>query len=394
LGRVSSSGQTEKNVGKFVSVSENGNVKDAQGASTAIVVSTAKGQKIGGIINPYDGQEENVRAGTINGTVDGNSIYFYCIDINHPWATGQSNPYTDEGETPVEVTYILNNYYPYVSFPYNSSLSSESKEASAVQAAIWHYVDGLDVSTIGKEEVKNRVNEIIADVEANSGNVVYPDYFTITPAFRDLVDGTVAEFTITSFDTDGNPYAGLEVALSTTSGTLSATQVTTDANGLATFTLTQDGGNLANITASAHVTIPQGTQYFHIATPNERQKMVLATPTVANAASEVVVNWYTPGDCDLHNFTTYTQGGWGGPSNGGPGRIRDEHFADVFPNGLTIGGNFTILLESASIFRRGLSFSIFNPDYDKRFKQRAPIFYNEGTLKISCIFFITGLKSQ
>ncbi|MFM7727963.1 MAG: hypothetical protein ACKO7B_14780, partial [Flavobacteriales bacterium] len=39
-------------------------------------------------------------------------------------------------------------------------------------------------------------------------------------------------------------------------------------------------------------------------------------------------------DC---RYTTYSKGGWGSPSNSTSGQIRDENFATVFPNGLTIG---------------------------------------------------------
>ncbi|MDP3583308.1 MAG: SdrD B-like domain-containing protein, partial [Ignavibacteria bacterium] len=51
--------------------------------------------------------------------------------------------------------------------------------------------------------------------------------------------------------------------------------------------------------------------------------------------------------CDLTKFTTYTQGGWGSPSNSGPGTIRDAYFSAVYPSGLTVGGTFTLKLTSA-----------------------------------------------
>ena len=77
--------------------------------------------------------------------------------------------------------------------------------------------------------------------------------------------------------------------------------------------------------------------------------MVLATPAKATKTSMATVNWYTPsGGCDLNGFVTFTQGGWGSPSNSAPGIIRDTYFSTVFPSGMTIGGNYTIKLTSAA----------------------------------------------
>ncbi len=338
-----------KNIAKFTSIPTNGNTKDVQGESTALITATNIGQTIGGLVNPYTGTNNNYWAGTFKGTIDGSNANFYCIDLGHYLVYNQA--YTDEGSTPIEITYILNNYYPYKARPYTGSLSTDAKEASAVQAAIWHFADGLDVSTIGTLEIKNRVIAILADVAANAYSATYPDYFTITPEIRTIVDGEVASFTITAFAANGNPYEGLEINLSTTSGILSDAQVETDVNGQATFTVSQDGGNIAIVTANAQAIIPHGTQYFHVARPDGQQKLVLATPTSASASATAEVNWYTPGDCDLHNYTTFTIGGWGGPSNGGPGRIRDAHFDEVFPSGLVIGGNFTLTLTTAEAIK-------------------------------------------
>jgi hypothetical protein len=60
-----------------------------------------------------------------------------------------------------------------------------------------------------------------------------------------------------------------------------------------------------------------------------------------------------PDPCNIPPGTcrTQTQGGWGATCHGGnPGCLRDANFNAVFPSGLTVGGNFTILfVTSASI---------------------------------------------
>jgi hypothetical protein len=54
------------------------------------------------------------------------------------------------------------------------------------------------------------------------------------------------------------------------------------------------------------------------------------------------------------SFCTFTQGGWGGPSNSVPGGIRDANFATCFPGGLTVGGFYTIHLSTASAVQQYL----------------------------------------
>ena len=53
------------------------------------------------------------------------------------------------------------------------------------------------------------------------------------------------------------------------------------------------------------------------------------------------------GDC-VGEFHTISQGGWGSPPNGNnPGVYLHAHFADAFPDGLTIGCDYTVHFDSA-----------------------------------------------
>jgi hypothetical protein len=117
-------------------------------SSTAIVTSTDKG--VYNIIwtNPYTNLSENVYfEGTLNGTLDGNPAIFYCTDINH-YLYFDGVSYKDSENTIPKITYILNNYYPFIPFSYTGSLSALDSEAAAVRMAIWHFSDGLDVTTL------------------------------------------------------------------------------------------------------------------------------------------------------------------------------------------------------------------------------------------------------
>ncbi|MHB9039473.1 MAG: thioester domain-containing protein, partial [Melioribacteraceae bacterium] len=120
-------------------------VKGALDYTSNIVVNgTAEG------INNLGFNNETGFAGIITGTLNGQPQKFYCIDLAHTVNPSQHPTYWDEGTTPSEMTYILNNYFPYKT-SYTGKLSDINKEAAAVQLSIWHFSDGLDVNTISDE---------------------------------------------------------------------------------------------------------------------------------------------------------------------------------------------------------------------------------------------------
>ncbi|MBZ0198961.1 MAG: choice-of-anchor A family protein [Ignavibacteriaceae bacterium] len=311
-----------------------------EGSSVAKVLATDKGTNIT-YTNPYTNNSQSSFAGTLSGTIDGNNANFYCIDIKHFlvfWTVGQPHTYTDDGSTPAQITYLLNNYYPHNPYGYPGGASSVQKEAAAIQAAIWYFSDGLNVNTINVADVKTRALALIADANSNAGSVIPVYTLLITPSTQSVSIGNSASFTVSAFDINGNVLSNINVALSTSDGVLSTASATTTASGATpVVTLSQGSLSSATITATANVVIPHGTRYVHSTDPDTYQKLVLATPTIANLSVTGSVNWYTPELCDLNGFRTQTQGGWGSPNNSGPGRIRVLNFANVFPAGLTIG---------------------------------------------------------
>lgn len=336
-----------QNVGNFIVLQTedpNGGTATVQGANIGVNVK---------LVNPYTQNLQLVFSGTLKGEFNGVPANFYCIDLGTGLKTNEA--YQADGSTIDKITYILNNYYPYQNLPYSGSLA-ERREAAAIQIAIWHFADGVDANSIEvggnnaamEEEVRDRALAIIADANANADGYTAPETIVITPGNQTLVTGNDANFEVAIFDINGDPLSDIEVTLSTDIGTLSTTTVTTDQNGTATFTLEGNGAENATITASANVQIPQGTKFVHVATPNGSQKLVLATPTQSSALAQATVEWYTPnGDCDLNGYWTFTQGGWGSPSNSGPGQVRDAGFDTAFPNGMVIGEGNTITLTSA-----------------------------------------------
>jgi choice-of-anchor A domain-containing protein/uncharacterized repeat protein (TIGR01451 family)/TQXA domain-containing protein len=329
----------------------------ASGPTTAKVTGVDKVTNIT-FYNPCESKTGTYSVGTFKGDVDGQSASFYCIDLGHPLAeytTSQPHTYTDKGATATEITYILNNYYPYKSIPYTGSLGTETKEAAAVQLAIWYFSDALDISTVTDATIKARALAIKADAISNAASYIPLETLLIVPSNQNIPTGTTAKFTVSTFDLNGSSLSGITVNLTATTGTLSSASAITGTSGTTSeLTLAQGSSTTSTITATAAVTIPQGTQYVHKISPDTYQKLVLATPAGLTREVTSTVKWYTPGTCDTKGYTTYTQGGWGSSSNSAPGKIRDLYFSTVFPSGLTVGSTYTIKLTSATAVKNFL----------------------------------------
>lgn len=320
--------------------------------SIARVTSTAEGKNLT-YINPYTNSSQTTFAGTFNGTLNSQSRKFYCIDLQQYLVYNED--YWDEGTTSSEVTYILNNYYPFKT-SYPGMLSDLNREAAAIQIAIWHFTDSVDANTITNDNtVKTRALQIINDAITNHNNIKPVNTLLIVLTSNAYSVGTPVQFYVFAFDINGDPVANVVINLSTSAGTLSTDSVITDINGQGgPITLTFSGEGSAIISATAVVTIPQGTRYVHKLNPAGKQKLVLATPATDTKQVQDTVTWYTPEPCDLTGYVTYTQGGWGSPSTSVPGMLRDLYFSTVFPTGLVVGSIYTLQLTSADAVKNFL----------------------------------------
>ncbi|MFH0736230.1 MAG: choice-of-anchor A family protein [bacterium] len=286
------------------------------GANSAIakVLATDKGANVT-FTNPYNGTTfSNVFAGTFNAEVNNQpNIKLFCIDILHHlsfWTVSQPNTYIDAGNTPSQITYVLNNYYPYKSLPYTGSLS-EKNEACAVQIAVWHFSDGVNANTVTNSAIKNRALQIIADADANAGNITPVATLIITPASQELYTGQAASLRVYAYDERGNVSPNVSVNLSAVNGTLSSVSGVTNAAGYFAFTLNQGSVNTATVTASALVVLPQGTKYVNSINADGYQKLVLATPVMATRLFSATVKWLAKTDLRLSKTVNNNN-----PSNG------------------------------------------------------------------------------
>lgn len=257
--------------------------------SIATVTGTDKGTNVG-LPAPWN---ITVFAGTFNAVIDGNPTKLYCVDINHPLAFNES--YQDVSATDIWLTYILNNYYPFKSLPYPGSLSTVQKEASAVQLALWHFSDGLDINavTVSDPAIKTRALAIVSDAQANAHAFTLNTFMIVIPP-QSFTIGSPITFTVQAFDDLGIAMPNVNITLSTTAGTLSHTTITTGPTGVTPVITLNPGGSIteAEITATGTVGIPAGTKYYHVANPNGKQKLILAKPTIASRTIKSTINWY------------------------------------------------------------------------------------------------------
>ncbi len=292
--------------------------------------------------------DHNGFAGTFKGNVDGTPANFYCIDLHH--YIQFNTDYVVDGNTSPEITYILNNYYPYKAYDGNNGqLNTEKKEAAAVQSAIWHFADGLDldeavapaVTNFTPNEIRTRAKAIVNAAE-NADDVPVTT-LVISPDNQNLLSGTDAVFYVEAYDENNAPAEGVTVTVETTSdGALSPLTLVTDASGSAgPFTLVHGTDNNAVIKASAITVVPQGTRYVHKLHPNNKQKLVLATPSLVEKDVEAIITWYDATDLVIvktvsnnnpndEESITYTITVTNSGSVDGTGIT----VADILPNGL------------------------------------------------------------
>lgn len=319
------------------------------GVNSSVAYVTTKDQGVNNLIfkDPYNPNATiKTWGGSFNGRMNNQVTKFFCIDIRNPLVLNQNNPpqYIDNGFTPSEITYILMNYYPYRSYPYSGSINPISKEAAAVQMAVWHFSDGVDVSTLtGNNDIKNRALQIISDANANAAGFVPVKTLIIIPENQNLISGETAKFRVRVFDERAKPVANKQIRLSVNAGTLSTVVTTTGPNGI-TPDIELRPGNATNITvtAQADVIIPQGTRFVHATLPDRYQKLVLATPVSAQRSAMCDFYWTSQVDLSLTKIVdnenpqngdniTFTVTA----SNAGPANATGVIVTDFMPGGVT-----------------------------------------------------------
>ena len=222
---------------------------------------------------------------------------FFCLDLCPGINLGDT--VKDSSSTIPQAIYITNTYYPSrTSYP--GKMTSNNDEACAVQLAIWHFRNGLDVTTgVGEisgtndAAIKARTLAIIADVIANGGSSTHVSTIAIK-------EGTQSDqFYIETKDTAGNPIAVSNIQLTITGqGTLSTSTVNTNASGVSPDVTVLNGDNGDVIKATATLQIPGGISYSGVS--GVLQLLVLGRTTTGLRTAQIT---YGALPVELGSFT-------------------------------------------------------------------------------------------
>ncbi len=259
-------------------------------ANTSFTDSTAQVTGFGAGTN-VTGSTGNPWAGLIIANVDGVAgVLTYCIDILHSIAIG--NTLVDGPPTSPEITYILNNYYPLVTR--GDQLSPLGKETAAIQSAIWYFSDAFVIT--GPSAIKARAQSIIADAEANAGDVAVPTKLTLEPQEAVNEVGDVHEVTATLTADAGYELEGVTIEFEVSGANSASGSAATDASGKAVFSYT--GSNEGNDVIEAWVTftIPAGISFVSPEGKPRRQSLVLAHPTQGRVSDNAEKTWVEYGE--------------------------------------------------------------------------------------------------
>lgn len=241
------------------------------GCSVMALTSLSDGNNIT-ITNPVTHSSENVFAGVINATVDGHTTKVYCIDLNHTVNVPSGN-FNDSGFAQPEVAWILHNYYPYKTLPYSGSLTA-SKEASAVQLAIWYFTDGVDYNTLsGNTDIRDRAKDIIDAALVQAGTFQPYSPLTIVPV--SLLNDCGIKDTIKARVVNelGTGVSGKTLTITVTGGSATPSTVTTGANGYTQPIIITKGGANTTVTISGALILPPAIRYIAVNNPLTTQHM-------------------------------------------------------------------------------------------------------------------------
>ncbi|NNF05631.1 MAG: Cys-Gln thioester bond-forming surface protein, partial [Candidatus Eisenbacteria bacterium] len=183
-------------------------------ASTACVPSSGYRHDGGALSHPNLPNNGVVWGGTIGVNIDGGDPYdMYCIDINH-WLCKDNCLAQGPNIAAPEILWILHNYYPVV--PSEPLGLTPDKQARAVQLAIWHFSDGLDISTGGTPtDVFNTARAIVAAAQSAPAPQC-PTTVTVTPSGDICQPGSHVTLTLCVLDQDGNPVENQDISLTIT----------------------------------------------------------------------------------------------------------------------------------------------------------------------------------
>lgn len=271
-------------------------------------------------IDPITNQSETRTVGLCYGKIynpnSGPDVCFYSLDVRKAASNCLPNyDYIDDSASvlPSRVCYILYNYYPAATGP--GQLGNLANESGAIQAVIWHYMNGLDLNTITSTTVRNRALAIQTYVDANGNFCLVPEVLKISP------DLDPDSFIIETKTDAGHGVAVNGIQLSISEGSLSTYTVNTNSSGFSDPVQVIGTGTGTISAYSDNINLPKGRIFKHIT--DECPKVVLACSgpgalrvysdwgalpvelssfTSAVSSNNVTLNWTTVSELNNSGF--------------------------------------------------------------------------------------------
>ncbi|MDD3641936.1 MAG: Cys-Gln thioester bond-forming surface protein [Candidatus Krumholzibacteria bacterium] len=158
-----------------------------------------------------------------------------------------------------EIVWILNNYYPAVpGMP--SELSTDVQRSAAVQLAIWHFSDGIDITTGGSDPAVFAAANAIIAAALTATPPSTPTSLVLTPAYSTpVMPGTEVTVTATVYDQNGVAMPGVPISYTITH--VGSGSGVTDSNGQFPVTWTESEIGYDVITFTVDYTIPIGLRW-------------------------------------------------------------------------------------------------------------------------------------
>ena len=209
------------------------------------------------VIHPNLAGGIGAKAGTFNVLIDCTTpSLVYCVGADAELCFPAEYEQAPDITSP-QIIWILNNYYPAVpGMP--SELSTDVERKAAVQLAIWHFSDGIDISTGGNDPlVFAAANAIIAAAQTAAVPAT-PTSIVLTPPYvSPPAPGSPVTVTATVYDQNGVPMPN--VPLHYAIAHVGAGDGFTDANGQFTVSWIEAGNDV--LTFTVNYTIPIGLRW-------------------------------------------------------------------------------------------------------------------------------------
>ena len=253
--------------------------------------------------------------GSFHVSIDGGpTTEAYCVDIQHALTFGEPQPQVVP-DYPPEVLYILRNAYPNPG-TIGTPLADLTREAAAVQSAIWFFTDGFVIT--GPPDVQGRAVEIIEAAQEQCGEAAtalhartflpveeqcgplpaVPNELTLSPAEATnyLPDQDSHTVTATLRDSQGQAIAGhdIEVVIAGAAGPQTF-QGVTDAQGdfVVTYQNSLQVPGVDTITATAAFTAPVGLEFK----AEGNQGIAIAGPPRPGTVTGTATKHWVPAAC-------------------------------------------------------------------------------------------------